>query len=82
MATVVAERGQVTIPKALRDKLGIGPGTVLEFSAEEGRLVATKVITDHPAQHLMGRHSKGRRTDEIMAELRGKSRSRRLIPTC
>ena len=46
---------------------------MLEFSAEEGRLVATKAITDHPAQHLMGRHSKGRRTDEIMAELRGKS---------
>ena len=59
MATIVAERGQVTLPKALRDKLRIGPGTVLEFSAEEGRLVATKVITDHPAQHLMGRHSKG-----------------------
>ena len=31
---------------------------MLEFSAEEGRLVATKAITDHPAQHLMGRHSK------------------------
>lgn len=73
MATIVAERGQVTLPKALRDKLRIGPGTVLEFSAEEGRLVATKVITDHPAQHLMGRHSKGRRTDQIMAVLRGKS---------
>ena len=73
MATVVAERGQVTIPKDVRDKLGLGPGTVLEFSAEEGRLVATKVITDHPAQHLMGRHSKGRRTDQIIAELRGRS---------
>lgn len=73
MATVVAERGQVTIPKDVRDKLGIGPGTLLQFSAEGGRLVATKVITDHPAQRLMGRHSKGRRTDEVMAELRGKS---------
>lgn len=72
MATIVAERGQVTIPKALRDKLGIGPGTVLEFTAEQGRLVATKVITDHPAQRLMGRHGRGRRTDDILSELRGK----------
>ena len=60
-------------PKDVRDKLGIGPGTLLQFSAEGGRLVATKVITDHPAQRLMGRHSKGRRTDDVMAELRGKS---------
>jgi antitoxin PrlF len=31
MKAVVAERGQVTIPKRLRDRLGIRPGTVLEF---------------------------------------------------
>lgn len=71
MNTIVAERGQVTIPKALRDKLGIVPGTVLEFVAENGRLVATKVVDDHPALKLMGRHGKGRRTADIMAELRG-----------
>lgn len=72
MNTVVAERGQVTIPKALRDKLGIVPGTVLEFTAENGRLVATKRVTDHPALRLIGRHGRGRRTASIMAELRGK----------
>jgi AbrB family looped-hinge helix DNA binding protein len=33
-AAVVAERGQVTIPKSLREKLGISPGTVLEFDIE------------------------------------------------
>lgn len=71
MNTIVAERGQVTIPKVLRDKLGIVPGTVLEFTAENGRLVATKVVADHPALKLMGRHGKGRRTADIMTELRG-----------
>ena len=74
MKPIVAERGQVTIPKALRDKLGIVPGTVLEFTAENGRLVATKVVDDHPALRLMGRHGKGRRTAAIMAELRGPSK--------
>lgn len=72
MSTVVAERGQVTIPKALRDKLGIVPGTVLEFTAENGRLIATKRVDSHPALKLKGRHSRGRRTADIMAELRGK----------
>ncbi len=45
MKAVVAERGQVTIPKALRDKLGIRPGTTLEFAASNGTLVARKAET-------------------------------------
>lgn len=72
MSTIVAERGQVTIPKALRDKLGIVPGTVLEFTEENGRLVATKRVDDHPAFKLLGKRSRGRRTAQVMAALRDK----------
>jgi antitoxin PrlF len=43
MKTVVSEKGQVTIPKPLRDRLGLRPGTELDFEAEGGRLVARKV---------------------------------------
>jgi AbrB family looped-hinge helix DNA binding protein len=67
MNPIVAERGQVTIPKTLRDKLGILPGTELAFTPENGRLIATKVVSGHPALKRMGRHSKGRRTADIMA---------------
>jgi antitoxin PrlF len=42
MKTTVSEKGQITIPKALHDKLGIRPGTVLDFDEEHGRLVARK----------------------------------------
>ena len=42
MKARVAERGQVTIPKRLRERLGVKPGTVLEFSEEHGRLIAVK----------------------------------------
>lgn len=42
MKCVVSEKGQVTIPKPLRDRLGLRPGTELEFEAEGGRLVARK----------------------------------------
>jgi AbrB family looped-hinge helix DNA binding protein len=35
MKATVAERGQVTIPKALRDRLGVKPGTILQFSEEQ-----------------------------------------------
>jgi len=36
----VTSKGQVTIPKAVRDKLGISPGTDVGFS-EDGVLVVT-----------------------------------------
>ena len=42
MKAIVSEKGQVTIPKALRTRLGIRPGVVLDFEAEDGRLVAQK----------------------------------------
>ncbi len=42
MKAIVSEKGQVTIPKELRVKLGLRPGTVLEFTAIEGKLVGTK----------------------------------------
>ena len=71
MRAKVAERGQVTIPKPLRDRLGIRPGTVLEFREDEGRLVAVKVETLDPVDQAYGKLGRGRRTEEIMRQLRG-----------
>jgi hypothetical protein len=34
MNAVVSEKGQVTIPKAIRDRLGIRPGQVLDSRSE------------------------------------------------
>jgi AbrB family looped-hinge helix DNA binding protein len=71
MKAKVAERGQVTIPKALRVRLGIRPGTLLEFSEERGRLVATKKETADPVDEMYGALGRGRKTKEVMEELRG-----------
>jgi AbrB family looped-hinge helix DNA binding protein len=43
MKSTVSEKGQVTIPKLLREKLGLRPGVVLEFTAQRGALIARKV---------------------------------------
>ena len=43
MNSIVSEKGQVTIPKPFREKLGIRPGTVLDFAADQGKLVAVKI---------------------------------------
>ena len=70
MKAVVAERGQVTIPKSLRDKLGIRPGTALEFSARNGALVARKAETD-PVSKVFGCLGGKIDTDGFLRGLRG-----------
>ena len=71
MKARVAERGQVTIPKALRVRLGIKQGTVLEFSEDRGRLVAAKAETADSIEKVYGCVGRGRKTEQIMNELRG-----------
>lgn len=71
MKSTVAERGQVTIPKALRDKLGIRPGMVLDFRDENGRLVAVKVPSSDPVEQVYGILKLGKSTDRYLRDLRG-----------
>lgn len=43
MKAILSKKGQVTIPKSCRDKLGLKTGTVLDFEAVDGTLVARKL---------------------------------------
>ncbi len=54
MKSVVGERGQVTIPKALRESLGLRPGAELDFQEEGGRLVASRIVGVDPLDKLLG----------------------------
>jgi antitoxin PrlF len=54
MTSVVSEKGQVTIPKAIRDRLGLTPGTEIEFEAESGRLVGKKALSEDPLRKWRG----------------------------
>lgn len=69
--TRVTERGQVTIPKELRERLGIRPGQVLEVREEAGRVVMAKVVAEDPLQRVTGILKLDRTTDELIEELRG-----------
>jgi AbrB family looped-hinge helix DNA binding protein len=72
MKATVSEKGQVTIPKRLRDRMGIRPGQVLEFEEEQGRLVAVKAEAADPIDQLYGSLDLGgMTTDEWIEELRG-----------
>lgn len=71
MKAIVAERGQVTIPKSLRTRLGIQPGTVLDFEVKQGNLIARKQTLNNPIAKIYGCVSEGLHTDDILKQLRG-----------
>lgn len=75
MAATVTSKGQVTIPKPVRDLLGIEPGSMIDFQrAPDGRIVLVKVGAKlRPSRfgRLRGHAGKGLSTDAIMAMTRG-----------
>lgn len=71
MNAKVSEKGQVTIPKPLRDRLGIRPGETLDFEEEGGRLIARKSGSRDPVDALYGTLDLPARSDELLDELRG-----------
>ena len=75
MATTVTRKGQVTIPKPVRDYLGIRPGTKVDFRrTDDGGVVIEKVDGPRPPSRFAkarGSAGPGMTTDELMALLRG-----------
>ncbi len=72
--TTMTSKGQVTIPKRLRDALGLKPGSQVQFEMEPGGRVLVKAGTkskktgiDKVRGSLKGDLS----TDQIMRLLRG-----------
>jgi len=77
MTTTVTAKGQVTIPKRVRDLLGIGPGSKVDFHrAADGTVVLTRADKKQPASRfakLRGHAGKGLDTDSILALTRGEA---------
>jgi len=73
MKAKVAERGQITIPKALRKKLGIKAGTILDFSIKKSTLVAVKLTKQDAVAAVYGCLKLNKSTNHMIDELRGKA---------
>jgi antitoxin PrlF len=75
MATTVTQNGQITLPKAVRDHLGLTPGSQVDFrQTADGSVVLLRA--DHASQidrfeKLRGHAGAGQNTDAIMASTRG-----------
>jgi antitoxin PrlF len=74
MEATVAERGQITLPKAVRDALGLTKGSKLKVELEGGRIVLRKDVSD-ALSRMRGRIKlpPGTTTDDVMRELRGRA---------
>jgi AbrB family looped-hinge helix DNA binding protein len=68
----VSEKGQVTIPKDVRELLGIHPGDEVEFEKENGDIKIIKKVDDKVLDEYVGYLGKGK-TDTFIRELRGET---------
>ncbi len=75
MDATVAERGQITLPKAVRDALGLTKGSKLTVELIDGRIILRKDVGDALSK-LRGRFKLAegfQSTDEAMRAIRGRA---------
>src|SRR5215207_6585048 len=74
MEATVAERGQITLPKAVRDALGLTKGSILKVELENGRIVLRKSVDD-AISRARGRFKLDgfESTEEAMRAIRGRA---------
>jgi antitoxin PrlF len=78
VAVTVTRKGQVTIPKPVRDRLGINPGSKVDFEvSEDGRAFLRRVgkpaVKPSRFERMRGTATSGLTTEEIMTLTRGES---------
>lgn len=75
MHSRMTSKGQVTIPKSVRDRLGLTPGQVVTFDLDQsGRVVLRREGDEAPPSlfaRLRGSATAGLSTDEILHLTRG-----------
>jgi antitoxin PrlF len=72
--TKMTTKGQVTVPKRLRDYLGLKPGSDVDFELSQDGRVFLKAHHGAPESRfarLRGSAKSGMTTDELMALTRG-----------
>lgn len=73
MGTLVTTKGQVTIPKKLRDRYGIRPGMLLDFIADADGIHLRKASKKEKESVLgcLQRELAGRKVSALLDDLRG-----------
>ncbi|MGC1404842.1 MAG: AbrB/MazE/SpoVT family DNA-binding domain-containing protein [Thermodesulfobacteriota bacterium] len=74
----ITSKGQVTIPKKVREKLGVHPGEDVGFEEKGDLILIRKAVTKSPFDKWVGKlkHLKGQRSDDLVGEIRSHDNSR------
>jgi|APSaa5957512622_1039677.scaffolds.fasta_scaffold38958_2 antitoxin PrlF len=72
-AAKLTSKGQLTLPKEIREKLGVRPGDVLEFVEEGGEFYIRRRIVVSPFDRYVGylRDRAGEEPDQLVEDMRG-----------
>ena len=74
----ISERGQITVPKQLRERFGLYQGVEVEISpTEDGLLIKRRGTPEHPVDRVAGildgdALGDGVRVDDYIEEIRGR----------
>jgi len=68
----VTSRGRITLPKEVREQLGLRPGDEVEFVEREGGLQIRKRVPRYALDKWVGylKHLEGQDVDELIREMR------------
>lgn len=78
MQTTITSKGQVTIPKHIRDAMHLAPGSTVEFAINnQGQVILQKIKKSQSGKHQKDRFDLARgkaeikwKTDDLMSLLR------------
>ncbi len=70
----ISKRGQITIPKSLRDRFLLHPGVEVELiPTEQGLIIKPHTAAQHPVDRVYGiLNGAGFDVDEYIEEIRGR----------
>ncbi len=69
----ISERGQITIPKWLRERFGLNHNVEVELTPTEGGLLIQKrTVAQHPVERVYAILGSSESTDDYIEEIRGR----------
>ena len=69
----ISERGQITIPKRLRDRFGMNMDVEVEITpTEHGLLIQKRTAAKHPVERVYAILGNEGNTDDYIEEIRGR----------
>ncbi|MBI4411110.1 MAG: AbrB/MazE/SpoVT family DNA-binding domain-containing protein [Deltaproteobacteria bacterium] len=72
--STITERGQITLPKSLRDRFALKPGTKVKFEATSKGIVLSKATSVREAvEGVYGILKESADTDAYIESIRGKA---------